>query len=90
MNFYKTVHQQSPERKVSRSNQLFLRIIGLYILLAVIGLAFDMAFCHLPEDRIYYVVENKKEQDDRITADLRYYGRATALSRLEEVLPAPN
>ena len=77
MNYYKPMHQQSPEQIVSRSNQIFLRIIALYVLITVCGFAIDMKFYHLTDTRIYYLVENKKELDSRITANLRYYGKST-------------
>jgi len=87
MNYYKLAHKQSPEKILHRSNQLFLKIIGLYVVVAVIGFAFDIKFYHKTDDRIFYTVENKRELDDRITADLNYYGRTKALSRRIEAVP---
>lgn len=88
MNYYKPMHQQSPEHILHRSNQLFLRIIALYVLIAACGFGIDIKFYHAADDRIYYLVENKIENDESITADLRYYGRTSALSRSAEAVPS--
>lgn len=87
MNYYKPLRQCPPEEIVSRSNRLFLGIIGLYLVIAGCGLAVDMTYYHTREDRIYYLVENRQDTDNRITADLLYYGTRTRLSRPAEVLP---
>jgi hypothetical protein len=75
MNYYKPVHLESPEQRLTKSNRLFLRMIGLFILIAALGLTIDMLFYHSQDNRIFYRVSNAIYNNDKITADLDYIGR---------------
>lgn len=71
---YRGLHSETPEARNQRSKVCFLKMFGLFVVVAISGLVIDLVAFHDREQRFVYRVVNERILRDSITADLLYLG----------------